>query len=354
MLENDMNLDDDEDDEDDVDRSQYVLSRQDMRLLAAARSLLEKMLRSSQARPAELVSVAKLLHAIDRLPNVTDDLNVEVSVGSPTRRHGEIETDHYWEVKVEDGCLRLACGGNYVHPRTGHDSFTTMIWEIYPGGEADFSDYLSSLGPVPDASGFESGVAGVDFTQGGYSIDISDGDNPLLEQLDEEELDDGEKEPEARSEFRPAMPITQIPTVSLFFDFGTSVGEVESSNDDDDAEDEEDDDNGADSEDKHVEFSVTPVDAAESALARQIDHAEVHRQEPVFAFGAKRCDACGTPLDSRGLYVDGKLKDGNGWANLCVPCFKARGVGIAWGRSQLYARQPDGRWRLVAGFAPPD
>lgn len=343
--------DSDIDDEEEIDRNNYSLTSRDIRLLAAARSLLKKVLRSSQARPAELVSVAKLLHAIERLPKVSNDLHVEVLVASPARKFGQVKTDHYWEVKLEDGDLQLHSGGNYVHQNTGHDSFTTMTWEIYPDGEADFSDYLSSLDVVPDACSFGEGIAGVVFASGGYTLDVTDDDNPLLAQMKGDEEEGADPKVGAAANVATA----QSPFQANLFDALRDDDEEEEEEDDDVEDDEdEDDEKGADSQDKQIKFSVTPVDAAELALARQIDQVEVHRQEPVFAFGAKRCDACGTPLDSRGLYVDGKLKDGNGWANLCVPCFSVRGAGIAWGRGQLYARQPDGRWRLVAGFAPPD
>ena len=37
-------------------------------------------------------------------------------------------------------------------------------------------------------------------------------------------------------------------------------------------------------------------------------------------------------------------------ANMCASCFELKGSGIGWGRGQLYAKQADGTWRLVAGF----
>jgi len=37
---------------------------------------------------------------------------------------------------------------------------------------------------------------------------------------------------------------------------------------------------------------------------------------------------------------------------MCVPCFLRKGDGVEWGTGQLYARQPNGDWRLVAGFNP--
>jgi hypothetical protein len=55
-------------------------------------------------------------------------------------------------------------------------------------------------------------------------------------------------------------------------------------------------------------------------------------------------------LDERGIFVDGKVRNSFEWANMCALCFEKHGEGIGWGRGQLYALQPNGDWRLVAGF----
>ena len=38
------------------------------------------------------------------------------------------------------------------------------------------------------------------------------------------------------------------------------------------------------------------------------------------------------------------------WANRCAACFDSKGAGIGWTQGQRYARQPNGDWRMVAGF----
>ena len=103
-----------------------------------------------------------------------------------------------------------------------------------------------------------------------------------------------------------------------------------------------------------MSFTVSPVDDAEKTLAQKIDEVEVHLHEPAYAYGVETCDFCQTPLKTRGLFVDGGLRGEITAANMCVPCFNVRGAGIGWGRGQLYALQPNGDWRLVAGFRPLD
>lgn len=66
--------------------------------------------------------------------------------------------------------------------------------------------------------------------------------------------------------------------------------------------------------------------------------------------GIENCDGCGGSLLVRGLFIVRRLQNQLGWANMCVQCFAERGAGVGWGMGQLYARQPNGDWRLVAGF----
>ena len=300
-----MNDDSDFDNEDASDSN--VLNPQDEALLDAARSLLAKVASAPSLHPAQLVSVAKLQHALARLPQANSELEVHVSVVGPPHTFGDIETYHYWDVTLECGSLRLASGGNFHQPSTGGDSFTTMTWEAQPGEESDFSDYSANHWMVPDLRTYPDGVASVDFATGGYSIEVTDSDNPLLDEMGDEE--EGE--------------------------------------DDENSEEEE-------SAPERVEFSVSVIDAAEAALAKQINPAEVHSNKPDFAHGATTCDFCRCQLNTRGLYVDGAIRGQMMWANMCVPCLNVRGSGLGWGKGQLYARQPNGDWRMVAGFRPAD
>src|ERR1051326_6093317 len=97
---------------------------------------------------------------------------------------------------------------------------------------------------------------------------------------------------------------------------------------------------------------ILPTSNVEHRLAARIDVAEIGRHESAYAFGVEHCDLCNHDLKSAGLFVDGSMRDATTWTNMCIPCFEAQGEGIGWGDGQVYAKQPDGRWRLIAGFAP--
>jgi len=102
----------------------------------------------------------------------------------------------------------------------------------------------------------------------------------------------------------------------------------------------------------HEPWSVTALDPSEKRLAANINPDEVDTNEARYAYGIQSCDSCGYSLTDRGLFVDGQFRGQDVWGNLCADCFESKGAGIGWGRGQLYARQPNGTWRLVGGFQP--
>jgi hypothetical protein len=167
----------------------YRFNPQDRELLEAAAVLLKKIAAFEKLRPATLVSAAKIQHVLSRLPQVTSDLNVTISVIGPRRNFDEVETWHYWDIAIEDEQLSISSGGHYYHPCTGGDSFTTMNWIAMPEEPAVCEDYRDELWMVPDVQSFPEGVAAIDFASSYYKIEISDPENLLLSE-DEESTDE--------------------------------------------------------------------------------------------------------------------------------------------------------------------
>lgn len=294
-----MNPDQSFDEEDNL-REKYIFNSVDRKLIAAAKLLLRKAAAWAELPPAQLITIAKLLHMLSRLPHVDPNLDAQISVSSPRKSFGEIKTFHWWDVIAENGILRLTSGGHFYQPSTGGDTFTSMIWEAHPGEETELQDFSENNSIVPDLQTYRDGVASVNFAGQGYSITVTDSDNSALDEMEEYSEEDA----------------TETEDVA------------------------------------DREFTLTPVDGIDAAIARLINAAEVYTHEPDYAFGVEACDACQCQLTSRGFFVDGMLKADRSWANLCIPCFNVRGSGIGWGKGQLYALQPKGDWRLVAGFRP--
>ena len=224
-----------------------------------------------------------------------------MTVIGPRSKFGEVETYYWWDVGVQDELLEISSGGHFYRPSSGGDTFSIMKWTGSPGYEAELDDYLENLSIVPDACSFEEGVEKVDFSTKSYGVDVEDPDNEWLEDDNDGEIDDVEEESE-------------------------ELG------------------------DKSETWVITPIDDADNRLAALIITKEIDEHEAQFAYGAEACDSCGCSLEERGLYVDGKVRNGVAWANLCAPCFEKHGSGIGWGIGQIYAHQTDCAWRLVAGF----
>jgi hypothetical protein len=269
------------------------------------------------AKPAQVVSVAKLEGVLSQIPRPTSGVDVTVSVTSPRRNFEEIETWHWWEVAVEGERLSISSGGHFFRPSTGGDSFTTMRWAASPEEASEWGDYRESLWMVPDVRSFPDGVASIDLAAGGYTVEVTDEDNPLLKDHESDDEEDVDNETDVEPN-------------------------------------EEEDEQQPGNEDTPWTWSVAPIDASEEQLASTVDPAEVDANEPRYAYGVQNCGSCGCTLNKRGLFVDGRLRGDLMWGNMCGPCFDGQGEGIGWGKGQLYACQPDGSWRMVAGWKSPD
>lgn len=291
----------------------YQFTPRDAELLWAAMQLLRKVMGSGRIRPAQMATLAKMQDVLSVLPNTTENVRASVSVSSPNHTFGEMETFQWWKFEVEGVVLKITSGGFYRNPKTGGDAFTSLAWGTAPGFPTEFHDFSASLHMVPDLSPFPQGVDRIDFTQQGYEIDIVDKDKSLFsENGDEEEksvdgLEEGEEKEIVAAEAGPAEKTSEP-------------------------------------------WSITTIDTSEKWLASYVKPDQVDSREPAYNYNVDECGICGSDLSMHGLHVDGRLRGDLMWSNMCVDCFKRVGEGIGSGKGQLYARQPNGDWRLVAGW----
>jgi hypothetical protein len=144
---------------------------------------------SGKIRPAQMVTLSKLQHVLTILPRVAANVTASVSVCCPRHKFENIETYHWWDFGIENGRLFITSGGHFHHPNTGGDTFTTMDWAAVPEELPELSDYRESLWMVPDVQSYSEGVESIDCSSDGYSIEIIDSDNTLLEEELDEECD---------------------------------------------------------------------------------------------------------------------------------------------------------------------
>ena len=168
----------------------YELSVEDKKLVALTSGLLERALGAPFMTASKMVSVAKVLHVLRRLPRVSAQMDMRIDITGPTRLFGDHRIRHDWSVELEDGCIIITSGGYFFRPSTGGDSFTCVQWMAWPDWVTEYNDYSANHRIVDDIQPFASEVEGIDFLEPGYSIDIHDDENVLLEE--DEEYDEDE------------------------------------------------------------------------------------------------------------------------------------------------------------------
>ena len=275
----------------------YILSDADETIIAAAKALLKKVERSNLADLDQREVVQRMLGVLDRLPGVSEEMWAEVGLRKPEQRFGEHRILHYWQIRVDGHEINIVAGGSFWRPSTGGDSFTSLSWTAWPGCETDRGDYLGSLGIVDDAMPFADEVEGIDLSQPGYKLDVSLDGDCIGAEGDEDDTEKGDAEPE----FEP--------------DKGASA-------------------------------------RAEQALAQHADMERATRMGQTHSSPPQACDLCRRSLQDCKYFVDGQIKGDRMWANMCGVCFSRRGEGVGWGNGQLYVRQAEDSWLMVAGFQP--
>jgi hypothetical protein len=285
-------------------KPEYTPVERDKTVIGTAAQMLRMVIRVNLASSAQIISVARLLHVLERFPRVADTGPLSVTLTSPKRRYGQTETYFWWEVVWTEATVRVSGGGHYHHPSTGGDSFSVFDWEAEPGSQGEYLDYTPLLHMVPDVKDFEPAVQEMNLYEPGYSVRVNDESNGLLDDVS------GADEPDGNGEH---------PTAG-------STGE------------------------RPRPWTAVAYDAAEQEYCALIDPDEVDASEAVYADGMDDCGICGCLLADRGIAIDGSLKGTSMWGNFCAACHSKAGQGVGWGVGQVYARQADASWRLVAGF----
>lgn len=317
--------DEDEEEQDDSDdetsEDAYVLAADDRRVLAALQGMLGRLSRSALPSPAQLITVAKAMHVLQRVPEASAEHTLSVLVTGPRRKFGQHEIYHWWQLEIQGRYIAIQAGGHFWRPETGGDSFLAFCWSASPGEESSSQDFLHNLRIVDDAAPFAIEVNAVDFGEDGYTLEVTDENNPALdegdgasEEVEDDDDDEGfieETEGESSEEAAPSAPPTFSPET--------------------------------------IQSLLEDTTPAERQLLAKVDWNAASRFSEAFAARPGSCDECGVDLRGHRLYVDARYRGEIMWGNLCAECFALKGEGIGWGAGQLYVRLPDDRWILAAG-----
>jgi hypothetical protein len=156
----------------------YRFDSEDKSLIFEVDGFVRRLIYSGRLRPAEIASVAKVLHVLVNLPSVNE--NVSVTIEVTTNREGDGRfTSFRFSVSNE---LHLEC--------TTRDEIMTMEWHAYPGRHTERDEYWESEW-MPYLYNSDQTLA-LNFDD--CEITVEDDDNPLLFETED---DDGEVENEA-------------------------------------------------------------------------------------------------------------------------------------------------------------
>src|ERR1035438_9056304 len=113
----------------------YRFDSEDKPILFAIDGLVRRLIYSGRLRPAEIVSVAKILHVLVNLPSVNEDVSVTVELTAKREGYGRFKSFRF-SVSNE---LHLECATR--------DGILTMEWHAFPGHNASFrgfADYMQT------------------------------------------------------------------------------------------------------------------------------------------------------------------------------------------------------------------
>lgn len=277
--------------------------------------LLHAVIGARLCSAAAMVSIAKVLHRLRRIPSDVGVGAITITVTGPRRWQGEVETYFWWDVSVEGSSVVVSSGGHFYRKSSGGDSFRSFSWQWSPGEAPLVRDYADRLCIVPGLESFALGIP--DVSSGGYSVAVEDGDNDLLANEEDGETGEGIGEPAGRTGPTSPVEITQGPELV-----------------------------------RYGPLIAFPLDPDERDLVIALDDSELDGNEPVdgYDFDGDSCSRCGVELNTKALAIDGRIRGEAMWGMFCASCYEIDGAGLGTGHGQLYARQRNGEWLLIAGF----
>ncbi len=156
----------------------YKLKSEDSLILDTAERLIRKAAAPGMAGPEQLVTLAKLLHVLQTLPEVTESVAASVSISC--RLQGNIggSSTHSWSFSVRDQCLSLSTSCSEYHPEVGPEYNKLMQWSILPGKASRFNDVWDEFWMSPDFA-YNPFLAPKAIQEPDVvDIDVEDDDNP--------------------------------------------------------------------------------------------------------------------------------------------------------------------------------
>jgi len=154
----------------------YRFNSEDEAVMIEVNGLVRRLIYSGSLQPAQIVSVAKVLHVLSNLPSVNEDVSVTVELTAKREGKGRFKS---FRLSVSNE-LHLECATR--------DGLMTMEWHAYPGRYTEHDEYWEAEW----LSHFYWSDEPLALNLDDCEITVEDEDNPLLFQPSQDDCDDTE------------------------------------------------------------------------------------------------------------------------------------------------------------------
>ena len=124
--------------------NEFTLEEDDLYAVAVAINVARRLLRSPKITPPEIVGIGHALHALERLPSVTDGVNCEFGISYRAGSEGFSEMK-YHTFRITEDEFELSVGGSVYDSSVGSDSYSTVDWSFDLYGEGRRRGGIASL-----------------------------------------------------------------------------------------------------------------------------------------------------------------------------------------------------------------
>jgi len=107
----------------------YRFNSEDKAVVFEVERLIRRLIFSGRLRPAEIVSVAKVLHVLVNLPRVNENVSVSVELRAKQDGQGRFK------------CICFSVSNELHLECETEDGLMTLEWDAYPGRRTERGDY---------------------------------------------------------------------------------------------------------------------------------------------------------------------------------------------------------------------
>ena len=124
--------------------SEFAIEEDDLYAVSVAINVARRLLRSPKITPPEIVGIGHGLHALERLPSVTDGVNCQFGISYRAGSEG-ISEMQYCIFRLTEDEFEISVGGSTYDSSVGSDSYSSVDWSFDLDGDGRRRGGIASL-----------------------------------------------------------------------------------------------------------------------------------------------------------------------------------------------------------------